>query len=264
MGSGYRKERLSFLRKAVIASASITKQKNVIHNVTEIDISIPRELLREYKDSNNESLSFTGYIAKCFASTILRHPNLNSFISGRNVIYINDIVISILVERRIDNEYVPEPLVINNCDKKSLWDIHSEIRETQNDNKNGHLGQLSGNSWFQFIPSFLLKAFVRIADKNVKMGIKYGKLAITSVGMFTKYPIWLIPHGSATVLLSIGSIYNKLVLKDDKVENREYLNLTVSFDHDIVDGAPAARFIDDLIEEIQSGSIIIEFLNSKK
>jgi len=259
MKSGFRKERLSFLRKAVIASATITKQKNIIHNVTEIDISIPRKLLREYKDRNNESLSFTGYIAKCFASTISRHPNLNSFISRGNIIYIEDIIISILIERKINNEYVPEPLAIHNCSNKNLLDIHSEIREAQkNDNQNGHLGQLSGNVWFQLIPSFLLKTFVRIADKNIKMGIKYGKLAITSVGMFTNNPIWLIPHGSATVLLSIGSINNKLVLIDDKLENREHLYLTVSFDHDIVDGAPAARFMNDLIEEIRMGRILRE------
>ena len=259
MDAGFRKAKLSFLRQAVIASASITKQKNTIHNVTEIDISIPRKLIAEYKNSNKEKLSFTGYIAKCFASTISTYPNLNSFITGRRIVYINDIIISILVEREINNEYVPEPLVIHNCGSKNLLEIHSEIREAQNKvNQNKHMGQLSGNSWLRYIPPFLLKAFVRIADKNIKMGLKYGKLAITSVGMYTKHPIWLIPHGSATVLLSIGSIINKPVLIDNKIENREHLCLTVSFDHDIVDGAPAARFMNDLIEEIKSGRSILD------
>lgn len=261
MHPGFRKLKLSFFRQAVIASASITKQKNVIHNVTEIDISIPSKLIEDYKNKNNESLSFTGYIAKCFASTISKYPNFNSFISGRNIVYINDIIISILVEREINNEYIPEPLVIHNCGSKNLFEIHSEIREAQNYvGQKNHLGQLSGNPWLRFIPSILLKFFVRIADKNVKMGLKYGKLAITSVGMYTKHPIWLIPHGSATVLLSIGSIISKLVLVDNKIENREHLCLTVSFDHDIVDGAPAARFMSDLIEEIKSGRTIIEML----
>lgn len=262
MKKGYREERLSFLRKAVIASASITRQKNVIHNITEVDISVPRKLLREHKKKNNTSISFTGYIAKCFASTISRYPGFNSFISGRKIVYIDDIVISILVEREIDNENVPEPLVIHNCGNKSLMEIHTEIREGQNNTNQEHLGQLSGNSWFQYIPSILLKTFVRIADKNKKMGIQYGKLAITSVGMFAKYPIWLIPHGSATVLLSVGSINDKLVLVNDKLESREHLNLTVSFDHDIIDGAPAARFMNDLIEEIKSGRAIAELIRT--
>jgi len=41
---------------------------------------------------------------------------------------------------------------------------------------------------------------------------------------------------------------------DDKIEIREYLNVTISFDHDIVDGAPAARFTQRLKELIESGS----------
>ncbi len=257
----YHKERLSFLRKAAIASASATSRRNTIHNVTEVEISVPRSLMREYQSKGKEAISFTGYIAKCFADTITKYPHFNSFIAGRNIIYINDIVISILVEREINHEIVPEPLVIHNCGNKSLLDIHSEIRGAQRDSgQNKHLGQLSGNSWFRYIPGPFLRAFVRIADKNKKMGTKYGKLAITSVGMYAKYPIWLIPHGSATVLLSIGSIHNKPVLINDKVENREHLNLTVSFDHDLIDGAPAARFMNDLISEISSGHSIAELL----
>ena len=59
---------------------------------------------------------------------------------------------------------------------------------------------------------------------------------------------------------SHGSIINKPVLIDNKIENREHLCLTVSFDHDIVDGAPAARFMNDLIEEIKSGRSILDML----
>ena len=261
MDTGIKKEKLSFLRQAVIASASITKQKNTIHNVTEIDISKPRALLKEYENTKNQKLSLTGYLAKCLASTIIKYPNFNSFISGRQIIYIKDIIISILVEREIDNQYVPEPLVIHNCGGKSLLEIHTEIRAAQNNKTpSKYLGQLSNNFWLRWIPSFLLKAFVRIASKNVKMGLKYGKLAITSVGMYAKQPFWVVPHGSATVLLSVGSIVNRLVLVDDKIESREHLCLTASFDHDIIDGAPAARFTNDLLEEIKSGRLLIELL----
>jgi pyruvate/2-oxoglutarate dehydrogenase complex dihydrolipoamide acyltransferase (E2) component len=40
---------------------------------------------------------------------------------------------------------------------------------------------------------------------------------------------------------------------DGRIEVREYLNMTVSVDHDIVDGAPAARFVNELRELIESG-----------
>ncbi|NJO84205.1 MAG: 2-oxo acid dehydrogenase subunit E2 [Blastochloris sp.] len=39
----------------------------------------------------------------------------------------------------------------------------------------------------------------------------------------------------------------------DRIEPREILNLTVVFDHDVVDGAPATRFVRQLVELIESG-----------
>jgi pyruvate/2-oxoglutarate dehydrogenase complex dihydrolipoamide acyltransferase (E2) component len=45
---------------------------------------------------------------------------------------------------------------------------------------------------------------------------------------------------------------------DGQVEVREYLNLTLSFDHDIVDGAPAARFTMKLIELIELATVLEE------
>jgi pyruvate/2-oxoglutarate dehydrogenase complex dihydrolipoamide acyltransferase (E2) component len=40
---------------------------------------------------------------------------------------------------------------------------------------------------------------------------------------------------------------------EERIEPREILNLTVSFDHDIVDGGPATRFVRRLVELIESG-----------
>jgi pyruvate/2-oxoglutarate dehydrogenase complex dihydrolipoamide acyltransferase (E2) component len=47
-------------------------------------------------------------------------------------------------------------------------------------------------------------------------------------------------------------------VNNTQVENREYLCLTVSFDHDIVDGAPAARFIQRFKDLVESGSGLFE------
>jgi len=90
------------------------------------------------------------------------------------------------------------------------------------------------------------------------MAKEYGKVAVTSVGMFSREPVWFIPHGSATVLITVGSISNKVVQAGGEIVSREHLNLTVSFDHDIVDGAPASRFMHRFIEIVKSGSILQE------
>ena len=126
------------------------------------------------------------------------------------------------------------------------------IRSAQNPGGQ-HLGNLSNMAWIKYIPGFLMRTFIRIADKNIKMGVRYGKVAVTAVGMFNKESVWFIPHGSATVLITVGGINSKLVKEDDKIIEKEHLCLSASFDHNIVDGAPASRFMKQFSETIRSG-----------
>jgi pyruvate/2-oxoglutarate dehydrogenase complex dihydrolipoamide acyltransferase (E2) component len=55
------------------------------------------------------------------------------------------------------------------------------------------------------------------------------------------------------VLLIVGGIARKPAVIEERVEPRDILDLTVAFDHDVVDGAPAARFVKRLVELIESG-----------
>jgi len=250
---------LSFNRRAVIASASVTSEKNTIHSFTEVDITKPRQYMKKYNLLKEEKLSFTSYIVACLAKTMGNYPQFNSFISGRKIIQLKNVTISVLVERDIEGENVPEPIGIEKAEIKSYLEIQKEIQSAkiQKDEK---LGSLSRLWWLSFIPSFLLKSFIKIADKNITMGVKYGKVAVTAVGMFSKEPLWIIPHGSPTVLASVGSIIKRVVEVDGKFTSREHLCLTVSFDHNLVDGAPMARFMNDFTAQIKDGEIIRELI----
>ena len=54
--------------------------------------------------------------------------------------------------------------------------------------------------------------------------------------------------------ITLGGISEKPGVVAHRVEVREYLSVTLSFDHDVIDGAPAARFAQRLRELIESGS----------
>jgi pyruvate/2-oxoglutarate dehydrogenase complex dihydrolipoamide acyltransferase (E2) component len=43
---------------------------------------------------------------------------------------------------------------------------------------------------------------------------------------------------------------------DGKIQVREILNLTVLFDHDVIDGSPAARFVDKLVKRLEFPSAL--------
>ena len=51
----------------------------------------------------------------------------------------------------------------------------------------------------------------------------------------------------------MGGIALKPAVVGDQILPREILHLTIGFDHDVVDGAPAARFVRRLTELIESG-----------
>ena len=81
----------------------------------------------------------------------------------------------------------------------------------------------------------------------------FGSVGVTSVGMFGKGSGWAIPFGLHTLDVALGGIAEKPGVIDGRIEIREYLCLTLSFDHDIIDGAPAARFTQRLKELIECG-----------
>jgi len=252
---GYKSLPLSFNRRAVIASATVTKDKNAIHCFTEVDITKPRELIKKHFEKTGEKLSFTAYIVACLSNVIKDYPQFNSFIKGKKLILLDDITVSVLIEREIERENVPEPIGIKQAQNKTYLQIHKEIRDAQKQ-QSDKLGSLSGQTWIRLIPVFLLRLFVRLADKNIHMAKKYGKISVTAAGMFSKEPVWFIPHGTATVLITIGSIGKKIIDLGNQFVAREHLCLTVSFDHDIIDGAPASRFMNQLMDTIKSGQLI--------
>ena len=78
-------------------------------------------------------------------------------------------------------------------------------------------------------------------------------VGLTAVGMFGKGGGWAIPFGVHTLDIALGGIAEKPGVVDGRIEIREYLSLTISFDHDIIDGAPAARFAQRFKELIETG-----------
>jgi pyruvate/2-oxoglutarate dehydrogenase complex dihydrolipoamide acyltransferase (E2) component len=78
---------------------------------------------------------------------------------------------------------------------------------------------------------------------------KYGG----TVGMFGRGLGWAIPFNDHTLDITLGGIAAKPSVMDGQLATREYLCMTLSFDHTIIDGAPAARFTQRLKDLIESG-----------
>ncbi|HSV95382.1 MAG TPA: 2-oxo acid dehydrogenase subunit E2 [Spirochaetota bacterium] len=62
-----------------------------------------------------------------------------------------------------------------------------------------------------------------------------------------------MPTAIHPVCFALGSITRKPGIKNNTTTARDYIKITILFDHDVVDGAPAARFTSRLVDLIESG-----------
>jgi len=250
---GYRIEPFSAYRHMVSASSAIGREKNTIHLITEVDITKPRALIAEYRTQTGESLSLTAYVVTCLSRAFLDFPQFNSFRKGGRLVVLEDVTISVVFEREIDGESVPEPIGIQAVNTKTYRCVNDELRASQQ--RSGEaLGSEMGTTWIRFIPSFLLRSFTRLASREIGVQMRFGAVGVTAVGMFGAGPLWLVPLTGATVTVAIGSIATRPMLVEGVVVDRENLCLTLSFDHDIIDGAPAARFTKRFADLLSDGA----------
>ena len=111
-----------------------------------------------------------------------------------------------------------------------------------------------GQTLITSLPKSIVLFIFRRILKNHKLVKKYsGTVFVTSVSMFSNVPGFVIPFagGPKAASFAVGSVVKKPVVKRDEIRIREIVNLTAIFNHDLVDGAPAARFINCLRRYIE-------------
>jgi pyruvate dehydrogenase E2 component (dihydrolipoamide acetyltransferase) len=82
-----------------------------------------------------------------------------------------------------------------------------------------------------------------------------GTFTVTNLGMFgidAFTPIIQLPQ---CAVLGIGRIVREPAVVDDRLVPRDQMTLSLTFDHRVVDGAPAARFLDSLRRSIEAASV---------
>ncbi len=241
-------------RQIVVDSLTIGSRRHIVHGLIEVDVTDVRRLIREYKARTGETLSFTGFIITCFAQAIDRNKYVQAYRDWRNrLVLFDEVDVVTMVEAEVDGVAIPH--IIRAANKKSFLDIHNEIRAIQSKpaKSKQRSGQLAKAGLI--VPGFVRRLFFQIAMKNPYWLKKTsGTVVVTAVGMFGRGGGWgfgILPIH--TIGLLLGGIAEKPGVVNGKIEIREYLDLTISVDHDIVDGAPAARFVQKLKELIECG-----------
>lgn len=233
------------LRRLTVDSARQSRKQTPMHGLVEFDVAAARQRLAEHRDATGESISFTAYIIACLGRAIAAHRAVHAMrrLDGKLVIF-EDADITVMIEIDAGGYAFALAHIIHAANRRSVREIHNEIRGVQaRKSQNVSRGQQTGLRAFLLLPAFvrdffyfLLRRSPHFAKRNI------GTAFVTAIGMFGTGGGWGMAPTMYPLGVVLGGIAERPVRVAGEWQPREFLHVTLTFDHDIVDGAPATRF----------------------
>jgi pyruvate/2-oxoglutarate dehydrogenase complex dihydrolipoamide acyltransferase (E2) component len=251
-GAGTDGGRVSPQQQLTVDYMQMAGHRSNVHGLVEVDVTDARERIRTIEDETGTKLSFTAFVVFCLAATVEERPHVQRYSDWRGQIHeFDDVDVNVLVERETNGERIGVPHVVRRANQRTVRSIHDEIRRVEAGTTARSETGLAGLT--RRLPGFLRRQVWRLPQWFPRRWKRLaGSVAVTAVGMFGTGNGWAISPTNYTLQLTVGGIGTKPRLVDGELRNRELLSLTVTFDHDVVDGAPAARFVQRLGERLET------------
>ena len=224
--TGDRRVRMSTMRRTIAANMSESCQKTArLTNVTEVDMTGALKKINERKE---EQLSLTALVVKACALAIKEHDIINTVVDENEIVYKANINIGVAVD-------LPGGLavpVIHNAETKNINTLSREIADFAAKAQQGALTQ---------------------AD------LTGGTFTVSNVGMLGIEIFTPIINYPQTAIMGVGSVRRLPRYLDDTSEivvSRHIMKLCLTYDHRVIDGAPAARFSLRVRDLLQNADVI--------
>jgi len=219
---GYSDVELSLIRKTIAKRMQESKQTVPHFYVTaEIDMEPAMAFREQLNGATNAKISFTDVLVKACASTLLKHPNVNATYLGNSIRQFNEAHIAVAVA--LDDGLVTP--VLRNCEQKGIPQLNTELRDLVE----------------------------RARNRKLKPEEYQGAtFTISNLGMFGVEDFVAIVNPPEGAILAVSAIIEKPVIKNGQIVIGHTMKITLSSDHRIIDGAVAARFLQDLKNVIEN------------
>jgi 2-oxoglutarate dehydrogenase E2 component (dihydrolipoamide succinyltransferase) len=221
-------------RRQTIAQRLVEAQQTaaMLTTFNEADMSAVLELRRRRKDAFEERygarLGFMSFFTKAAIGALKAFPKVNAELQGNELVlkHYYDIGVAVNTDEGL---VVP---VVRNADRKSFAEIEREISSLAERARKGTLG---------------------LED------LRGGTFTITNGGIFGSLVSTPILNAPQVAILGMHKIQERPVAVNGQVEIRPMMYLALSYDHRIVDGAEAVRFLVRIKEFIEDpGSLLLE------
>jgi 2-oxoglutarate dehydrogenase E2 component (dihydrolipoamide succinyltransferase) len=195
-----------------------------VATVFEIDMSRIDQLRQKYRGQYEERsgvrLTYLPFILKATVDALKAFPVVNASIEGESIVYRKDINLGIAVA--LDwGLIVP---VIHNADEKNVLGLARTVSDLAD----------------------------RARAKKLKVEeVQGGTFTVTNPGVFGSLFGTPIINQPQVAILGIGTIEKRPVVRDDAIAIRTMAYFSLSFDHRLVDGADADRFMAHIKKGLQ-------------
>jgi pyruvate/2-oxoglutarate dehydrogenase complex dihydrolipoamide acyltransferase (E2) component len=244
-GSSYRELPWPRIRELVVDVLAMGHRVHLAHGLSEIDVSRPMALIEEYRPQVPGGLSLTAFIVHCVAQAVDKHEMLHAYRKGRRrLVVFDDVDVNALFEKRKpDGSIIPVSYVVRGANHKSLAQINHELRQASKSDLYNDEGVRRRRQILRLPRPLRRVVWWWVRRDPARLKRLWGTVAVSNVGSFvTSRPGWGIPISFLTCVVVVGGMCDKVYWIDGGPQPRRTLSVTITVDHDVVDGAPTARF----------------------
>ncbi len=251
-GPGYAVAPVPKERQPVLDRLAGANRRFQVHALVELEVTEAASRI----EAAVPRVSWTGFVIASVARAITSHPEVNTRKAGNHLLTFHHVDIGATVERHWQGRTVLDILVVTDADHRSSAEITDMLHQAkygpgQPHRASGLAGQLGR------LPGPLRRAAIRAAGARPDIAATFGPaVGVTSIGMFSNGWGWAIPLAPLTLIVTVGAVVDRPVVRAGAVVARPMLPLTLSFDHAVIDGAPAARFTETLRVLVESAATL--------
>jgi pyruvate/2-oxoglutarate dehydrogenase complex dihydrolipoamide acyltransferase (E2) component len=242
-------------RGLAVASLQVAVKRHIVHAIMDVDVTLPRQLLKKTSGADGRPFSFTSYVIACQAKALHANPTLQSYRVFNKLVVFHEVDVSTYVESHLGGMVTLH--VVRNADTRSVKQISDELRAARVD-PNPWGGKEKAVAILAHLPRFLQVLVFRLLAFNPHWLKRfYGTTQASSFGMLSKNAQWGIGilYGH-TMGIWVGGVAKKPLVHEGSIAIRDCLHLSLSIDHDIVDAEPVAKFVNDFVGLLESGALL--------
>ena len=222
---------LSSLRK-IIASRLLTSKQTIPHFYLHIEadaaplMSLRKQINDQASTTTGNKYSVNDFIMKALINATMAVPAINSSFAGDHIVRFGSVGLSVAIA--IEDGLVTP--VVKNAETKSLLQISREVKDFA----------------------------VRAKDRKLRPDeFDGGTITISNLGAWGIESFDAIVNPPQAAILSVGAVIEKPVVKNGQIVVGQRINLGLSCDHRVVDGAIAASFLSEVKKLIESPALML-------